>query len=63
MRATILVLDTPLFQKTDTNGIYRLEGLPAGRFTLKAWLNEKTVWARPVELEEGQTVRVDFTGP
>src|ERR1043166_2978751 len=37
MRATILVLDTPYFTKTDTNGGFRLEHLPAGKFTVKAW--------------------------
>jgi hypothetical protein len=62
MRGIILVLDTPYFTKTDTNGHYRLESLPAGRFTLKAWLNEKTTWQREVELQAGKTVGVDFSG-
>jgi len=60
MRGFILVLDTPYFQKTDTNGHYRLDHLPAGRFVLKAWLNEKSVLERPVELKAGETLRVDF---
>jgi hypothetical protein len=60
MRATILVLDTPYFTKTDTNGNFRLEHLPAGKFTLKAWLDEKTQRERAVDLSEGATLRVDF---
>jgi plastocyanin len=62
MRGTILVLDTPYFQKTDTNGSYRLENLPAGKWLLRAWLEDDTVLERPVELRDGTTVRVDFPG-
>jgi|ERR1043166_2410986 plastocyanin len=62
MHSTILVLDTPYFTKTETNGTYRLENLPAGTYTLKAWLNEKIVLQKPVELQAGKTVQVDFPG-
>lgn len=60
MRGTILVLDTPYFQPTDAAGRYRLEGLPAGHFTVKAWIDEDTLRTRPVELHEGATTQVDF---
>jgi hypothetical protein len=63
MRGTILVLDTPYFAKTDAAGRYRLEHLPAGRHVLRAWLDEETVLARPVELRDGRTVQVDFAAP
>ena len=62
MRATILVLDTPYFTKTDTNGNFRLEHLPAGKYTLKAWLDEKTQLERAADLSDGATLRVDFGG-
>ena len=62
MRGTILVLDTPHFTRTDTNGNFRLEHLPAGKFTLKAWLYEKTELERTVDLTDGATSRVEFTG-
>ena len=64
MRAVILVLDTPYFTKTEPNGKYRLvlKDTLAGKFTLKAWLNEKTVWEQPVELKEGATLTIDFLG-
>ncbi|HWX22046.1 MAG TPA: carboxypeptidase regulatory-like domain-containing protein [Candidatus Binatia bacterium] len=62
MRGTILVLDTPFFVKTDNTGKYRLEHLPAGKYTLKAWVDEKKVWERPVELTDGTQLRVDFPG-
>ena len=60
MRGTIFVLDTPYFQKTDAAGRYRLENLPAGRWTLKAWLEDDTVREQTIELRDGQTVQVDF---
>jgi len=61
MRATVLVLDTPHFTRTDTNGTYRLEHLPAGKYTLKVWLDEKSQLERPVELTDGTLTRIDFT--
>jgi plastocyanin len=60
MRGTILVLDTPYFTRTDAEGRYRLDGLPTGRFTVKAWLDEDTVRAQTVELREGPPARADF---
>jgi plastocyanin len=60
MRGTILVLDTPYFQKTNAEGHYRLENLPAGRYVLKVWIDEDSVLERPVELRERTTLRVDF---
>ena len=61
MRGTILVLDTPYFVKTDKSGNFKLTDLPAGSYKLKAWVDEK-VFERPVELKEGETVKVDFSG-
>jgi plastocyanin len=62
MRGTILVLQSPYFQKTDLSGHYRLEHLPSGHFILKAWINEADVRERPVDLKEGATLQVDFAG-
>ena len=50
MRGLILVLDTPYFVVTDATGRYRLDGLPAGHYVLKAWLDSKTTLEQPVEL-------------
>jgi plastocyanin len=60
MRGTILVLETPYFQKTDTAGRYRLEHLPPGNYVLKAWVAGDDVRQRPVELKTGMTLHVDF---
>ncbi|MBX6324544.1 MAG: carboxypeptidase regulatory-like domain-containing protein [Chthoniobacterales bacterium] len=60
MRGLILVLNTPYFAMTDTAGRFRLEGLPAGRYTLKAWIDSKTTREKPVHLSSSQTLHVDF---
>ena len=60
MRGLILVLDTPYFVLTETDGRYRLSGLPAGQHTLKVWLDSKTTLERSVDLKAGATLRADF---
>jgi plastocyanin len=60
MRGTILVLESPYFVKTDTAGRYRLDRLPAGNYTLKAWVDGADVRERAVELKNGANLRVDF---
>jgi plastocyanin len=60
MRALILVLDTPYFAMSDAEGRFRLSGLPAGKYTLKAWLSSKTTLERPVELASGSALHVDL---
>ena len=60
MRGLILVLDTPHFARTGTDGSYRLTRLPAGQYTLKVWLDSKTTLERRVELRNGATLHLDF---
>ncbi len=60
MRALILVLATPHFAVTDAAGNFRLTGLPAGRYKLKAWVDSRTTHERPVDLAAGGILRVEF---
>src|SRR5215831_5210359 len=60
MRGLILVLDTPHFVMTDTAGHFRLDKLPPGRHTLKAWIDSRTVREKTIDLKEGQTLHVDL---
>jgi plastocyanin len=60
MRALILVLDTPYFAVSDAAGRYRLDGLPAGKYIVKVWLDSKTTLERPVDLQSGSALHADF---
>ena len=61
MRGTVLVLDTPFFVKTDTEGHYRLDHLPIGNYSLKAWVTDRDTREHPIDLKAGAGVlRVDF---
>jgi len=60
MRGLILVLETPYFTVTDENGRFRLSGLPAGAYALKAWVDSRTTREQPVELKNGSSLHVDF---
>jgi len=60
MRGLILVLNTPYFVMTDTAGRFRLDKLPAGHYTLKAWIDSRTTREKSVELRDGQTLHVDL---
>jgi plastocyanin len=60
MRGVILVLATPHFVITDNEGNYRLEGLPAGTYTLRAWLDSKTTLEKTVTLEADSRLQVDL---
>src|SRR5215467_868454 len=60
MRGLILVLNTPYFVMTDTASHFRLHKPPAGRHTLKAWIDSRTTREKPIELKDGQTLHVDL---
>ena len=47
MRGLILVLNSPYFVVTDSEGRFRLSGLPSGHYALKAWINSKTTREQP----------------
>jgi hypothetical protein len=60
MRGVILVLATPHFTVTDLEGRYRLEGLPAGTYRLKIWLDSQTTLERTVQLAADTAQRLDL---
>lgn len=64
MRGTILVLDTPYFVKTDSQGKYKLtiEALPPGHYVLKAWINERTLREQKLEIKGPGSMVVNFPG-
>jgi len=60
MRGIILVLDTPHFVISGTDGKYKLSGLPSGSYKLKAWIDSRTTLEKPVTLTSGSTTAIDF---
>ena len=60
MKSLVLVLDTPHFVVTDAQGNFRLEGLPAGRYTLKAWVDSRTTLEHPVEVPKAGSIQINF---
>lgn len=60
MRALILVVDTPYFVISEPDGRFRLEGVPAGHYTLKAWIDSRTTRTQPVDVTADGTARVDL---
>ena len=60
MRGLILVLETSHFIVSDEQGHFRLNGLPSGHQALKAWIDSKTTYEKPVDLRDGVTAKVDF---
>jgi plastocyanin len=60
MRGLILVLETSHFVVTDDQGHFRLTGLPSGHHVIKAWVDSKTTYEKPVELREGATAQINF---
>ena len=60
MRGLILVLNTPYFVMTDTAGHFRLDKLPSGRHTLKAWIDSRTTYEKSIDLKPGQALHVDL---
>ena len=61
MRCRLLVLDTPWFAVTDTQGRFKITGIPAGEYQLKAMLpSEKTVQST-ITISDGKTVSVQLS--
>jgi plastocyanin len=50
MSAIVVVTDTPHVVKADAAGAFRLEGVPAGRYTLRAWHERGGEAALPIDV-------------
>ncbi|MFQ5650004.1 MAG: carboxypeptidase regulatory-like domain-containing protein [bacterium] len=60
MEAWIVVLQNPYYSKTGKDGVFTIENVPAGKYTLRVW--HKKLKAKPVEIEvpaKGE-ITVDF---
>ena len=54
----------PYFAVSGDDGTFRIEGVPAGTYTLEAWQEKLGTVDQQVEVKDGETVTVDFSyGP
>jgi len=60
MQARLLVVDSPYFAATDTDGKFKLTNIPAGTYTLHAQLNSKTKWEATVVVTSKGITKVDL---
>lgn len=62
MTAYLWVLDHPFYSVTGEDGSFRIENLPAGKYTLKAWHERMGEMEQEVTVEDGQAIEdVVFT--
>jgi plastocyanin len=60
MRGLVLVLETPYFVTTDTDGHFQLTNLPPGQFKLKAWVSSQTTLELPVDIKTNSVLHVNL---
>jgi plastocyanin len=60
MRNLLLVLDTPWFTTSDERGRFALSGIPAGNYSLKAFLPSERIIQARVTVMDGKTSTVDL---
>lgn len=61
MNCVILVLRNPWFAATDDKGRYRITGVPAGTYQVKAWHEFLPAQTREITVPEEGEVKADFT--
>ena len=60
MEASVLVVDSTHTVATDGAGKFSLKNVPAGSYTLHAFLDDKNSWQVPVEVRAGKITKVNI---
>lgn len=60
MSGYVVVVPTPYFATTDSNGEYVIKDVPSGKYTLKTWSEEAKPTSQPVEVA-GATTTANIT--
>jgi plastocyanin len=63
MSASILVFDHDLFTVPSPDGTFRIDDVPAGRYTLTAWHERIGESARRIDVAPGRIARAEFLLP
>jgi len=63
MNGTILVTPTPHFAVVESNGEYRIEGVPPGRYRLVSWCEKLPLTTREIEIGAGEAraIQIDLS--
>jgi plastocyanin len=61
MAAYIVVVKNPYFAQTGADGAYRINGVPAGQYSVRCWHERFPVQERTVRVPETGQVRLDFS--
>ena len=61
MSAFIVVFSHPYFAVTDADGRYRIDGIPAGTYSVSAWYEGDTRDTRNITIPESGNADLDFT--
>lgn len=60
MEAWVVVLQNPYFYKTGKDGVFKIENVPAGKYTLKVWHEKLKGKPQEVTVPEKGEVTVNF---
>jgi plastocyanin len=61
MSATVLVVDNPLYTKANADGTFTIEGVPAGKYTVKAWQERAGEAAKEVTVTDTGAAQASFS--
>lgn len=61
MFAYVHVVPHPFFSTTKNDGVYKIENLPAGKYTIEVWHHKGGTQSQEVTVGEGETKTADFT--
>ena len=61
MKAYVQVFSHPFFAVTDKNGVFEIENVPAGSYTLAAWQEKYGTLRQSVKIDDGRVTEASFT--
>ncbi|MFQ5706360.1 MAG: hypothetical protein ACE5HO_02870 [bacterium] len=61
MEAWVVVLQNPYFFKTDKDGVFTIENVPTGKYTLKVWHQKLKGKPQEIEVPKEGEITVDFS--
>jgi hypothetical protein len=63
MSASIMVFDHPHFTMPSSDGAFVLDDVPVGEYRVSAWHERIGESAKPIAVDAGRTIRVEFALP